>query len=197
MAWGLYATIAVSIVALLTSMIILARELLGSDLDATLNSHPLDVQIHYPSDWSMAQAATPILDGPTANMAILSDQAVPPDGPYDSAKLVIAVQQVDPLAMFKMPLRCQIEIRSGPAAAFDCMRKSGYITPKYNAFTSDHFEGAVKLPGKYPPTPAARPMVLLPLNQDTWIAVLVLHTDGYDQPDDMLNAIAQAIQPLP
>jgi serine/threonine-protein kinase len=192
---GVYASLVVSIVGLLVAGTVLGTRLFasGPSLDATTRDQQLGITIKHPGGWSAASTHGALLFASRGSSLVLSDRAVPPEGPYTNASLVIVVQRLDPVSVFGVPEACRAEIERNPAAAFDCASARGAVTPTYDDFPSAYGHG-VRLDGTLPPTRATYPIILLPGEGDRWLAVIVAHWDGYPGTRDLFDHIAQSIR---
>ncbi|MBN1967395.1 MAG: serine/threonine protein kinase, partial [Anaerolineae bacterium] len=172
---GVYGTIIVSLITLIAAPLLAWLELRGRGpaLDWSISSPPMRIALDYPAGWYAVTSGSPVLSTTQADTITLSDRPVPPSGPYNTASLVIAVQRINPAAVFGVPPACQDRIARGPAPTFTCMQDSGYFMPVYERFNTPHYQG-IRLPGTLPPTPASWPIVLLPADGDRWLAVIVV-----------------------
>ena len=194
---GVYASLAISLAGLLVAAAILISRLVdsGPALDATIRDTALGISVDYPGTWNAATTRAALLFAPHGPSIVLSDGPVPPEGPYDAATLVIVVQRLDPVSVFGLPIACRAEIPQSPAAAFDCTSARGAVAPAYERFDAPYGRG-VRLHGALPPTRATYPIVLLPGDEDEWLAVIVAHWNGYPGAQELLDRIAQSVRPM-
>jgi hypothetical protein len=194
---GVYGTIAVAILSLVAAAVIVFTEFYspGPQLDATYRSAETDIAFGYPPDWSITTGSGTLLGGRPAAFVIVSDRPVAATGPYAVASIAIAVQRIDPIAVFGITLSCQTRIYDSPAETFACMQERQYFAPAFKPFDTRRYKGAT-LPGTLPPTRASLPMILLARGQSTWIAVMIVHWDGYQGARELLSDIAESAAPL-
>ncbi|WP_119067276.1 serine/threonine-protein kinase [Aggregatilinea lenta] len=193
---GVYASLVVSVIGLVVAAAILTVRVLddGPALGGITHDAALGVTVHYPAAWHVATTRADLLFAPRGPSLILSDRSVPPEGPYDAATLVIVVQRLDPASVFGVPAACRSEIAQGPREAFDCARARGAIVPTYDRFETPAGRG-IRLSGTLPPTRATYPIVLLSTGQDdAWLAVIVVHWNGYPGARNLLDRIARSIE---
>jgi serine/threonine protein kinase len=191
---GIYATIAVSLVALAAAAVIAYTEFFSPSrsLGATGSSAAVGVRFDYPAAWHLTAADLAVLSADAAPAVILADQPVAPGGPYDPAALVIVVQRINPATVFHVPAACLERIASGPQGTFACLEDQHYAMPVYQRFNT-RYRG-VKLPGTLPPTRASLPVILLPTGGPRWIAVIILHWNGYDDAYGLQERIAKSVR---
>ncbi|MBN1681248.1 MAG: serine/threonine protein kinase [Anaerolineae bacterium] len=192
----IYVTIAVSAVALVIAIVALVVLLHdpGPSLGATYRNPGLDIVFDYPENWTTVTANTTVLSPVPSATVILADQPVAPNGPYDTASIVLAVKWINPTAVYGIPRACQNQIGRGPADVFACMKHSNYVTPVYDPFDTSRYAGT-RLPGTLPPDPASQPIILLPAAPQSWLAIVIVHWRGYDDARDVLDAIAHSVRP--
>ena len=191
---GVYGTIAISLVALAAAAVIAYREFstLSPSLGATTSSAAVGVRFDYPAAWHVAAADLAVLSADAAPAMTLADQPVPPGGPYDPASLVIVVQRIDPATVFHIPASCVDRIAGGPQGTFACLEDQHYAVPVYQRFNT-RYRG-VRLPGTLPPTRASLPIILLPTDGSKWIAVIIVHWNGYDDTYGLQERIAKSVR---
>jgi serine/threonine protein kinase len=192
---SIYATIAISLAAIIAAAIIAYSEFHTASprLDATTTSAALGVRLDYPAAWHIATADLAVLSADSAPAITLSDQPVAPGGPYDPATLVMAVQRIDAATVFHIPARCLDRIASGPQDTFACMEGQHYATPVYQRFNTPRYRG-VRLPGTLPPARASLPVILLPTGGPRWIAVVIVHWNGYDDAYQLQEQVARSVR---
>ncbi len=187
--------IAILILVVLTALIVIALTLRSDNATryTTRDDPTLGVTFDYPEDWTAQVGFAAVLtDEPTATVAI-SDQPVLVGESYASARLVIVLQQVDPVAVYNVPPECQSTLEAGPQETFVCMAREGYTTPVYEDFATE-FGAGIKLPGTLPPTPASIPAILLPTGARSWLAVMIVHWNDYDSAQRMLDDVARSVR---
>lgn len=168
----------------------------GPELDSTARSEKLGLRFDYPHGWTVAASDSPLLFDDLSPSVILADQPVEAAGPYESAGVVLALQYVNPLAVYGVPVECQAEVVRGPLPVFECMEQHHRIVPAFDAFSSSHYDGGVRLAGTLPPTQASWPMILLPGTSKTWLGVIIVHWNEYDNAHELLDAVAGSVRPL-
>jgi serine/threonine protein kinase len=187
------------LVLVLTLLLVLAattyahRHHSPAELKATYRSDILGVTFELPGNWYTIPANVAVLSSTPTPTVLLSDQAVNPGGPYAGATIVIAVQHIDPVEVFGVPVGCENRVFAGPAQAFACMENRHFATPVYTLFDAP---GSVRLPGTLPPTRASLPAVLLPTGQAQWLALVIVHWDKYDGAQEVLAQIARSVRPI-
>ena len=112
---------------------------------------------------------------------------------YTGAQIVIALQLIDPVAVYNVPPECQSVLEAGPQQTFVCMAREGYTTPVYEDFVTNYRTG-VRLPGALPPTPASIPVRLLPSGRNAWLAVMIVYWDDYDGAQTLLDNVARSVR---
>jgi serine/threonine-protein kinase len=192
---SIYITMAISLAVIIAGAIIVYSELRApsSRLDATFSSAALGIRFDCPAALHIAMADLAVLSADSAPAITLSDQPVVPGGPYDPATLVIAVQRIDAASVFQVPARCLDRIASGPQDTFACMEDQHYATPVYQRFSTSRYRG-VRLPGTLPPARASLPVILLPTGGRHWIAVMILHWNGYDDAYPLQEQVARSVR---
>jgi hypothetical protein len=195
---GVYGTIVVSLIALGVAAIVAYNEFAdqGPRLDQTARSSALGIALDYPAGWSAASGAAALLSSAPQVTLTLADRPIQAaSGPYTDATLVIAVQSINPIAVFGVPGLCRSQIAGGPEATFACMQRNGYLTPVHQPFKTSRYQG-LTLPGTLPPSAASLPMILLPADEDEWTAVIIVHWNGYPDAPQLLASVARSVRPL-
>jgi serine/threonine protein kinase len=192
---GIYGTIAISLVALLAAAVIAYTQFFAPSpaLDATTASAAAGVRFDYPAAWHVAAGDLAVLSADSAPAVTLADQPVAPGGPYDPAALVIAVQRIDPATVFQVPASCLDRIAGGPQDTFACMASQHYAMPVYERFDTPRHRG-IRLPGTLPPARASLPVILLPTGGPRWIAVMIIHWNGYDDAYGLQERVAKSVR---
>jgi serine/threonine protein kinase len=192
---GVYGTIAISVMAIMLGAIIAYTQffLPSVSLNATYRGAPGSIAFRYPESWTATSGEIAILSDQAVTTVILSDHPVPPKGPYGAAQIVIAVQRIDPVDVFRVDTACRALITAGPQRTFECLKQHGFLTPVYQRFNTPRYRG-VKLPGTLPPQRASLPVILLPTNGPRWIAVTIVHWNGYDEARDVWERIAKSLK---
>lgn len=160
---------------------------------ATYSEPALGITFDYPQDWTRQVGLAAVLSREATVTVALADVPVLVGGPYSAARIVITLQQIDPVAVFGVPAACHALLFDGPGATFSCMASKGYTTPVYSAYRTPRAEG-VSLPGTLPPRAASLPMILLPTGDAPWIAVALAHWDGYPDARAALDTVAQSVR---
>lgn len=160
---------------------------------ATYTEPALGITFDYPQDWTRQVGLAAVLSREATVTVALADTLVPVGGPYGTARIVITLQQIDPVAVFGVPAACHALLFDGPGATFSCMASKGYTTPVHSAYRTPRAEG-VALPGTLPPRPASLPVILLPTGDAPWIAVAIVHWDGYPDARAALDTVAQSVR---
>ncbi len=191
---GLYGTIVVSLLAIGLAAVIVVRDLFPPPvrLDATYDAGTLGLSFEHPSGWTITPATLAVLSAEPTGTILLSDAPIAPGTSMGDAALVIAVQRIDAAAVFRVPPACQPLIDGGPQPTFACMERQNYSTPVHQDFDTPRARG-VKLPGVLPPTRASLPVVLLP-GGHTWVAVIVVYWNRYDDAQDLLDRVARSVR---
>ncbi len=104
---AVYASMAVSLLTISMGMLLVYGALFspGLALDATYRGPALPTVFDYPRAWSLTEGDLAVLSASSAPALFLSNRPVTPGGPYDAARLVIAVQSIDPVEVFRVPIR--------------------------------------------------------------------------------------------
>ncbi len=192
---GVYGTIVISVVAIMLGAIIAYTQLFlpSVSLDATYRGGPGTLAFKYPESWTTTTGSLAILSDQAVTTVILSDHPVPPGGPYGAARIVIAVQRIDPVDVFHVDATCRALITAGPQRTFDCLKQRGFLTPVYQRFDTPRYHG-VRLPGTLPPQRASQPVILLPTSGPRWIALTIIHWNDYDDARDVWSRIAKSLK---
>lgn len=189
---GIAILVLIVIAALIVIVLVLRRDE-AITLDATRDDPTLGLTFDYPGEWEVQLGLAAVLSRePTATVAI-SDQPVLVGENYGGAAIVIALQLVDPVAIYDVPPQCQTALSAGPQPTFACMAREGYATPVYTPFESERHSGA-KLPGTLPPTPVSIPAILLPTGNNAWVAVMIVHWDDYSGAQALLDDVARSVR---
>lgn len=160
----------------------------------TVYSGELRLVFEHPPAWSSATDRLALLSADPVVTVVLSDSAIGPDGATDDAALVIALQRIRPADIYAVPRPCASQVPFGPLNTFACMAHEQYAVPVYEPFTAGKSKG-VRLPGTLPPTPATLPIILLPFNQTTWTAVIIVQAGQHPAAADQLEAVARSVRP--
>jgi serine/threonine protein kinase len=187
---GLYFIIAISLL-LLAVAAVMGYDKWGTTpkaespkLDATY--HDLDLSVKYPDDWTAQTASSPLLPG-SSSAIILSDHSVSATEPYGNADIVILIQPVDAASLFAVPDECPIG--GGPENVFDCMTEQGLPAPAYESA-----DRGILLRGTLPPTSTTYPMILLPRDESSWLALIIVQWDDYADARALLADVAASVQ---
>jgi serine/threonine protein kinase len=186
------------LVVLVTAAIVayaIQRQGTPAETTANYRSEALRVTLEHPANWYVTPVYMGVLSSTSTATVLISDRPVSPDR-YAGAALVIAVQRIDPVEVFGVPEGCEDHIVGGPAYTFECMTVQGFATPVYRPFATPYYFNSVRLPGTLPPKRASLPTVLISTGQMQWLALVIVHWDGYNGAQDRLGQIAQSVRPL-
>jgi serine/threonine protein kinase len=194
-----YVVIVIALVTIAAGGMIIVRTLTESEstiaLDAVYQSPAFGLTFDYPAGWTITEGEGAILSAQPTGTLYLSDQPVAPGETDGAPALTIAIQRIDPAAIYGIPGTCTSQITRGPDSTFTCVASQGYTTPTYSAFNTSFVTGGVTLPGTLPPTRSSPPLILLPAhNEPTWIAILIVQWDGFADARDLLDRVAGSVR---
>ncbi len=68
-----------------------------------------------------------------------------------------------------------------------------FAAPEFERFDTARYVGA-RLPGTLPPTRASPPVILLATGESRWVALAIVHWDGYDEARELLARVARSVR---
>jgi hypothetical protein len=101
--------------------------------------------------------------------------------------MAILIQPVDAASLFAVPDECPIG--RGPENVFDCMTEQGLPAPAYESA-----DRGILLRGTLPPTSTTYPMILLPRDESSWLALIIVQWDDYADARALLADVAASVQ---